>query len=107
MTDFLKTEETAVGVRLARLVVLDRATAAAEARALATTAGTQAERFAMLDLIETILVYKFPTLTCEEIKTMLHLPDTDLKQTGFSRRSSPKAAKKACSAQKPACSSVW
>ncbi|MBK1632357.1 hypothetical protein CKO31_16760 [Thiohalocapsa halophila] len=37
LTDFLKTEETAVGVRLARLVVLDRATAAAEARALATT----------------------------------------------------------------------
>lgn len=63
--------------------MLDRATAAAEARALATTAGTQAERFALLDLIETILVYKFPTLTREEIKTMLHLPDTDLKQTRF------------------------
>jgi predicted transposase/invertase (TIGR01784 family) len=83
LTDFLKTEAAAVGVRLARLVLLDRAKAAAEARALATTAGTQAERFEMLDLIETILVYKFPTLTREEIKTMLHLPDTDLKQTRF------------------------
>ncbi|CRI67308.1 conserved hypothetical protein [Thiocapsa sp. KS1] len=34
-----------------------------------------------LDLIETILVYKFPELTREEIRAMLHLPVTDVKKT--------------------------
>ncbi|WP_200387347.1 DUF4351 domain-containing protein [Thiocapsa imhoffii] len=34
-----------------------------------------------LDLIETILVYQFPQLTREEIRAMLHLPVTDVKQT--------------------------
>ena len=36
-----------------------------------------------MDLIETILVYKLPNLSRDEIKAMLHLPDTDLKQTRF------------------------
>ncbi|MFB1490674.1 MAG: DUF4351 domain-containing protein, partial [Thiocapsa sp. C3-sup] len=30
---------------------------------------------------ETILVYKFPQLTREEIRAMLHLPVTDVKKT--------------------------
>jgi predicted transposase/invertase (TIGR01784 family) len=36
-----------------------------------------------LDLIETILVYKLPRLSREEIKTMLALNDIELKQTRF------------------------
>jgi predicted transposase/invertase (TIGR01784 family) len=36
-----------------------------------------------LDLIETILVYKLPRLSREEIKTMLALNDVELKQTRF------------------------
>jgi predicted transposase/invertase (TIGR01784 family) len=38
---------------------------------------------AIVNLIETILVYKLPTLSREEIQTMLDLTDTDLKQTRF------------------------
>jgi predicted transposase YdaD len=34
-------------------------------------------------LIETILVYKLPTLSREEIQAMLELTDVDLKQTRF------------------------
>jgi hypothetical protein len=34
-----------------------------------------------LDLIETILVYKFPQLTREEIRAVLHLPVTDVIKT--------------------------
>jgi hypothetical protein len=34
-----------------------------------------------LDLSETILVYKFPQLTREEIRAVLHLPVTDVKKT--------------------------
>jgi predicted transposase YdaD len=35
----------------------------------------------ILDLVETILVYKFPRLSREEIRDMLQLPVADLKQT--------------------------
>lgn len=69
--------------RLARLVVLDEAQAAAEARALAAERETTTGPLEILDLIETILVYKFPHLSREEIRTMLHLPETDLKKTRF------------------------
>jgi predicted transposase/invertase (TIGR01784 family) len=37
----------------------------------------------IVSLVETILVYKLPTLSREEIQTMLELTDTDLKQTRF------------------------
>jgi len=36
-----------------------------------------------IDFIETILVYKLPYLTREEIKAMLALDDIELKQTRF------------------------
>ncbi|TAN48233.1 MAG: DUF4351 domain-containing protein, partial [Methylococcaceae bacterium] len=36
-----------------------------------------------LDLIETILIYKLPKLTREEIKQMLGIQDVELKQTRF------------------------
>ncbi len=38
---------------------------------------------AIVNLVETILVYKLPTLSREEIQGMLELTDTDLKQTRF------------------------
>jgi predicted transposase YdaD len=37
----------------------------------------------ILDLVETILVYKFPRLTREAIRDMLQLPVADLQQTRF------------------------
>ena len=37
----------------------------------------------IVNLVETILVYKSPTLSREEIQQMLDLTDTDLKQTRF------------------------
>lgn len=38
---------------------------------------------AIVNLVETILVYKLPTLSREEIQAMLELTDVDLKQTRF------------------------
>lgn len=38
---------------------------------------------ALVNLVETILVYKLPELRREDIQTMLELRDTDLKQTRF------------------------
>jgi len=79
----LESAPSTIGTRLARLVVVDRASAAREARALASEPLAATERVALFDLIETVLVYKFPQLSREEIRAMLHLPETDLKQTRF------------------------
>ncbi len=37
----------------------------------------------LLDLVETILVYKLPTVSREEVRRMLELHDVDLRQTRF------------------------
>lgn len=42
-----------------------------------------AQPAAFVNMVETILVYKLPTLSREEIQQMLELTDTDLKQTRF------------------------
>ncbi len=71
------------GVRLLRLVVLDTDALPQAALALAEAARSEPDPLPLWDLIETILVYKLPNLSRDEIKAMLHLPDTDLKQTRF------------------------
>jgi len=84
-------------VRLARLVMMDDAMAPAEARILAATRETTADPLETLDLIETILVYKFPQLSREDIRAMLHLPVTELERPASTKRCSAKAARKAAS----------
>jgi predicted transposase YdaD len=71
--------------RLARLIILEAAQAPAEARALVASPDPDpaADPLEILDLVETILVYKFPKLSREEIRAMLHLPEADLKKTRF------------------------
>jgi len=61
-------------VREARTVLTEVGDAAVVDKSLAAT---------IVNLIETILVYKLPTLSREEIQAMLELTDTDLKQTRF------------------------
>ena len=43
----------------------------------------RAKQLELLDLLETIMVYKLPTLSREEIQRMIGLPEVDLKQTRF------------------------
>ncbi len=83
LEDLLDAPALGFDARLARLVVLDPARAPAEARELVTTPDPAADPLEILDLVETILVYKFPQCSREEIRTMLHLPETNLKQTQF------------------------
>ena len=45
--------------------------------------GDRTKQLELLDLLETIMVYKLPTLSREEIQRMIGLPDVDLKQTRF------------------------
>jgi predicted transposase YdaD len=44
---------------------------------------SRSEQVLILDLIETIIVYKLPQLGREEIKQMLGLTDMDIKETKF------------------------
>ena len=83
LQDLLGLDGLGLDARLARLIILDAAQAPAEARALVATPDPGADPLEMLDLVETILVYKFPTLSREEIRAMLHLPERELKKTRF------------------------
>jgi predicted transposase/invertase (TIGR01784 family) len=83
LADLLDDPAPGFGTRLARLVVMEPAIMVAEARALLAEPGPEDLRANTLDLIETILVYKFPKLSRDEIRTMLHLPQTELKKTRF------------------------
>ena len=47
--------------------------------------GERQEQLKLLDLIETIIVYKLPRLSREEIQKMLGLTEIDLRQTQFYR----------------------
>lgn len=77
----LARSDPGIGLRLLRLLIREPAVMTAEARDLAALARSQPEPLPLLDLLETMLVYRFPDLSRQEIATMLQLPDTDLKQT--------------------------
>ena len=75
------------GLRLVRLIIEDKGMALTNARDLAglvkqgqTNSTDTAD---LLELIETILIYKFPRLSREEIQRMLDFTYSDLKQTRF------------------------
>ncbi|NDJ20552.1 Rpn family recombination-promoting nuclease/putative transposase [Nostoc sp. B(2019)] len=72
-----------VGIATIKLVVEDQDTAITTARELISRTQqetyTERQQRQLLELIETILVYKFPTMSREEIAAMFGL--SDLKQT--------------------------
>jgi len=69
------------GLGLIRLILAKPEASATQARDLIQNAGV--ERDWILDWVETILVYKLPTLSREEIRMMLDLKDAELKKTRF------------------------
>ena len=78
----LEKEEGPLGVEMVRLVVESEGEAPQHARQLlgrAQQVSDAEQRREIVDLIETIVLYKFPRLSREEIETMLGL--SDLKQT--------------------------
>ena len=76
-----------LGVRLVQLVVTSEADAVAAARSLVAQARQEIEEPSQqaqaLNLIETMMVYKLPYYSREEIQRMLGFTDIDLKQTQF------------------------
>lgn len=74
------------GLQSIQLIVADPDEAVSQASTLLHVRGGPAADPnwpAWLDLIETILMYKLPQLSREEIQRMLHLPEVELKQTRF------------------------
>ncbi len=86
LEDLAERTDLTPGLRLLRLIIAEPAVAVSEAQALLGARGGpegDPDWRGWVDLIETILVYKLPRLTREEIQRMLHLPDVELKQTRF------------------------
>jgi predicted transposase/invertase (TIGR01784 family) len=70
--------------RVMGVVLADPSQAIAEARTVLAQKEDGGQAATIVNLVETILVYKLsPTVSREEIQTMLNLTDVDLKQTRF------------------------
>jgi predicted transposase/invertase (TIGR01784 family) len=86
LEDWADVPADTVGLRLVQLLVSEATEAPARARQLLREPakdGPTLPASVLLDLVETILVYKLPTMSREEVRRMLELHDVDLKQTRF------------------------
>jgi len=85
--DELEDNPESIGISLLQLVILPEETAVNQARELVTQAKQEIEQGMsqrqILELVETIIVYKLPRLSREEIQQMLGFSDIDVKQTRF------------------------
>jgi predicted transposase/invertase (TIGR01784 family) len=83
LEDFRDSSTESVGIGLMQLIVADTIDAIAKAKELLTRtqalSKTDAKFSAIIEFIETIVVYKFPSLSREEIEKMLGL--SELRQT--------------------------
>jgi predicted transposase/invertase (TIGR01784 family) len=83
LDDFKNSSTESLGIGLMQLIVADTADAIAKAKELLTRteplSKTDAKFSAIMETIETIIVYKFPSLSREEIERMLGL--SELRQT--------------------------
>jgi predicted transposase/invertase (TIGR01784 family) len=83
LDDFSRIATASINIGLIQLVLAKEADAVTQAKALLartqTQAQTDAEMAAIIELIETIVVYKFPQFSREEIERMLGL--SELRQT--------------------------
>lgn len=71
------------GWELLRLIIDETGPAIEHAQRLLRAPPAVTDRLELCNFIETILVYKLPRSTREEIQTMLGITDIDLKQTRF------------------------
>jgi predicted transposase/invertase (TIGR01784 family) len=84
LEDIAARPATTLGMQLAQLIIAEPATVIAKTNVLADGYRDRLDDPRIrqfFDFVETILIYKFPTVTRERIQAMLHLPEIDLKQT--------------------------
>jgi predicted transposase/invertase (TIGR01784 family) len=83
LEDLLELPNLSPNLALLKLLVVNKTEAVVLAQSILQTAATQAEFRQRLDLVEAILVNKFPQLSTKEILTMLDLKTADIKETRF------------------------
>ena len=87
LEDFRQLAPSSLGLRLLQLLIGEPAQAVTQAQALVQPATPDQRGTAawteLVNLVETLLVYRLPKLSREEIRAMLNLVDVDLKQTRF------------------------
>jgi predicted transposase YdaD len=83
LQDLLQETQLPPALALLQLIVLPNAATAQAARSLLSTVKPQGEEAfqQMLNLVEAILINKFPQLTTQEILTMLDIKTADFRQT--------------------------
>ncbi|MDX1977633.1 MAG: Rpn family recombination-promoting nuclease/putative transposase [Pseudanabaenaceae cyanobacterium bins.68] len=83
LEDLLELEDLSPNLALLKLITVPETDAVDLARSILKTADTEPEKRRRLDLVEAILVNKFPQLSTEEILKMLNLKTADIKETRF------------------------
>lgn len=83
LEDLLPLKDLSPNLALLKLLVVDEQDTATLAQAIINSAETEAEFRRLLDLVEAILVNKFPQLSTKEILKMLNLKTADVTQTRF------------------------
>ena len=83
LTDLLDLTDLSPNLMLLKLIVVDRSEAVVLAQSILETAASKEEFRQRLDLVEAILVNKFPQLSTEDILTMLDIKTADIKETRF------------------------
>jgi predicted transposase/invertase (TIGR01784 family) len=83
LDDLLTQENLSQNLAILKLVVTPEIQAISQAQSILGSAKTEAEFRRSLDLVEAILVNKFPKLSIEEIQKMLDLREADVTQTRF------------------------
>ncbi|MFN6155274.1 MAG: DUF2887 domain-containing protein [Dolichospermum sp.] len=83
LEDLLPLKDLSPNLALLKLLVVDEQDTATLAQTIINSAETEAEFRRLLDLVEAILVNKFPQLGTKEILQMLNLKTVDVTQTRF------------------------
>ncbi len=83
LDDLLTQENLSPNLAILKLVVTPEIEAISQAQSILGSAKTAEEFRRNLDLVEAILVNKFPKLSIEEIQRMLDLREADVTQTRF------------------------
>ncbi len=83
LEDLIPLQDLSPNLQLLRLLVLSPEQAITTAEQLLQNSLTSNEFRQQLDLVETIMLSKFPTLSSKEIRQMLHISDVDLEDTVF------------------------
>ena len=83
LEDLIALTDLSPNLSLLRLLVIPEQEVSASAQAILSNSDTSAEFRLRLDLVEAILINKFPQLSIEEVRVMLNLKEADVTQTRF------------------------